>query len=78
MATHLITCTKITEHITHALYGLHWLPVNQRIAFIIITLTFKARQDLASPHYLTQLIRSYRLRHSLRSEKKDLLDLPKM
>jgi len=77
MAARLITGTKITDHITPVLYGLHWLPISQRIAFKIITLTFKALHGLA-PQYLTQLIRPYRPRRSLRSANKDLLDLPKM
>ena len=55
MAARLITGTKITDHITPVLHGLHWLPINQRIEFKIMTLTFKSLHDLA-PQYLTKLV----------------------
>ena len=77
MAARLITGTKITDHITPVLHGLHWLPINQRIEFKIMTLTFKSLHDLA-PQYLTELVTPYRPKRSLRSAKKDLLNLPKM
>ena len=73
MAARLINGTKITP----VLHGLHWLPINQRIEFKIMTLTFKSLHDLA-PQYLTELVTPCRPKHSLRSAKKDLLNLPKM
>ena len=42
-----------------------------------MTLTFKSLHDLA-PQYLTELVIPYRPKRSLRSAKKDLLNLPKM
>ena len=77
MAARLITSTKITDHITPVLHGLHWLPINQRIEFKIMTLIFKSLHDLP-PQYLTKLVTPYRPKRSLRSAKKDLLNLPKM
>ena len=37
---------------------LHWLPVEQRITFKVLRLTFKVLNNLAPP-YLSQLIVSY-------------------
>ena len=76
MAARLITRTKITDHITPVLHILHWLSINQRIVFKIMTLTFKSLHDLV-PQYLTELVTPYRSKRSLRSAKKDL-NLPKM
>ena len=73
MAARLITGTKITDHITPVLHGLHLLPINH----IQNNDTFKSLQDLA-PQYLTELVTPYRPKRSLRSAKKDLLNLPKM
>ena len=55
-------------HITPLLLDLHWLPVNQRIAFKILLLVYKVLHQLA-PSYLVDLISgmscsSYNLRHN--------------
>ena len=68
---------KLYSYYCDVLHGLHWLPIHQRIAFRIMTLTFKSLHDLA-PQYLTELVTPYRPKRSLRSAKKDLLNLPKM
>ncbi|CAH3199148.1 unnamed protein product [Porites evermanni] len=41
-AARLITCSRKYDHITPILSDLHWLPVNERIKFKILPLTFKA------------------------------------
>ena len=41
-AARLITNTRKYDHITPALYNLHWLPVFYRIYFKILIITFKA------------------------------------
>ena len=40
-AARLVTFSRNQEHITPILYNLHWLPVEQRIIFKILLLTFK-------------------------------------
>lgn len=43
------------SHITPILYELHWLPIQARIKFKILLLTFKAVHNLA-PSYINSLI----------------------
>ena len=71
MVARLITGTKIADYITPVLDGLYWLPINQRIEFKIMTLTFKSLHDLA-PQCFTELVAPYRPKLSLTSAKKDL------
>ena len=40
-AAHLITGTKQYNHIKSALQKLHWLPIQSRIIFKVILITFK-------------------------------------
>ena len=54
-AARLITSTKKYDHITPALYNLHWLPVFYRIYFRILILTFKAIYNM-SPSYISNLV----------------------
>ena len=46
-AARLITNTRKYDHITPALYSLHWLPVFYRIHFKILIITFKAIYNIA-------------------------------
>ena len=55
--------------------GRHWLPVEQRITFKVLLLTFKALNNLAPP-YLSQLIVPYNPTRNLRSASKHLLEVP--
>ena len=57
-AARVVTLTGKNEHITPVLYGLHWLPVKQRIMYKLLVLTFKARNDLALK-YKSDLINIY-------------------
>ena len=50
-AARLITNTRKYDHITPALYNLHWLPVFYRIYFKILIITFKAIYNI-SPSYI--------------------------
>ena len=43
------------EHITPILERLHWLPVEQRVIFKILLITYKASNNLA-PTYLSDCI----------------------
>ncbi|KAK5910719.1 hypothetical protein CgunFtcFv8_004957 [Champsocephalus gunnari] len=49
----IITGTKASEHITPILIQLHWLPVQSRINFKNLLLTYKALHNLAPPIWLT-------------------------
>ena len=63
------------DHITPLLRELHWLPIQQRIEFKILLITFKALNKQA-PTYLTDLLISYTPSRSLRSSSKNLLKIP--
>ena len=71
-AARLITGTRKFEHITPILYKLHWLPVEQRIKFKIILITFKIITGKC-PKYLSSLIDCRVPRRTLRSSDKLLL-----
>ena len=77
MAARLITDTMKFDHIKPVLYNLHWLPVNYRIQFKILMITFKAIHGMA-PRYLSNLIciRSSS-RYSLRNNDRMFLERPK-
>ena len=57
-AARVLTTRGIYEHITQVLVDIHWLPVQQRIEFKIILLTYKALNGLA-PAYLSELLVLY-------------------
>ena len=67
---------RVQNSITPHLKSLHWLPVSLRIEFKILLLTFKALNDLA-PDYLSDILKLRKAPHSLRSEIKLLLDVPR-
>ena len=54
-AARLITRTSKHDHITPVLKELHWLPVESRIAFKMLVMTFKCMTGLASS-YLAELV----------------------
>ena len=54
-AARLITNTRKYDHITPALYNLHWLPEFYRIYLKILIITFKAIYDM-SPNYISNLV----------------------
>ena len=68
-------CHVCTDHITPVLKELHWLPIEQRIKFKILLITFKALNKQA-PNYITDLLIPYKLLRSLRSSTKNLLMKP--
>jgi hypothetical protein len=68
----LITHTRKHDHITPVLIELHWLPVEYRIKYKILLLTFKCLHHLAPP-YLTNLLQPYQPQRSLRSSNHGLL-----
>ena len=65
-AARLITCSRKYDHITPVLLDLHWLPINERIKFKILLLTFKAlRQQV--PTYIQDLVIRYSQHRTFRS-----------
>ena len=75
-AARLISLTTKYEHISPILRELHWLPVQYRIHFKIILLTFKCFNNSA-PAYLKDLIEQYVPRRALRSGNKNYLTIPR-
>ena len=74
-ATLVLTFRKYSQ-ITPALYELHWLPVQRRVHFKILNLTFKAIHGLA-PKYIIELINIMpRSIYNLRSNQSLLLGPP--
>ena len=74
-AARLVSRCKYRDHITPVLKELHWLPVQYRIEYKILLLTYKALCDLA-PAYIQDLVCSYRPSRSLRSSSKNFLRPP--
>ena len=58
VAARIVTLAAKREHISPVLYELHWLPVQERIVFKILLMTFKCLNGLA-PSYLSELIQKY-------------------
>ncbi len=54
-AARLVTFTRKFDHITPILHDLHWLPVEERIKFKILLLTYKALNGKA-PKYISQML----------------------
>ena len=76
-AARLLTNTRKRDHITPVLASLHWLPVNFRIDFKILLITFKALHGLA-PSYIADLLKPYEPARCLRSADKALLEPAKI
>ena len=70
-AARLVSLSQRYDHITPILRELHWLPVEQRIIFKVILLTFKSTHDMA-PTYLKDLIKPYVPTRHLRFSTKNL------
>lgn len=76
-AARLVTKTGKWDHITPILAELHWLPVEFRIEFKILTLTYRALEGTA-PVYIQELVSLYSPARSLRSESSKTLVVPKI
>ena len=63
------------DHITPVLKDLHWLPIRKRIELKILLLTFKYMQGCA-PLYLRELLVKQANTRTLRSNTKNLLQIP--
>ena len=76
-AARLIKGSKKRDHITPVLRQLHWLPIEQRIQFKILCLTFKALR-FNNPTYLSGLLTPYSPSVNLRSKHQNKLKVPKV
>jgi hypothetical protein len=78
IAARVVTLTRCSpeNHITPVLKSLHWLPIKIRIDFKILLLTYKCVNALA-PKYLCNLVKKKKCPRPLRSEKLELLKVPK-
>ena len=76
-AARLITGTKQYDHIKPAFQKLYCLPVESRIIFKVILITFKILHGL-SPAYLSSLLQEHYPSRCLRSSSKSLLTVPTM
>ena len=63
------------DHIKPLLKELHWLPIEQRIKFKILLITFEALNKQA-PNCITDLLRCYKSSRSLHLSTKNLLMKP--
>ena len=68
-AARIITRTSRRSHITPVLKELHWLPIQCRVDFKILTLTYKAMHG-ESPTYISDLLEVYKPKRELRSANK--------
>ena len=75
-AARIVSLKRKFDHISPVLKDLHWLPVEKRIEFKILTLSYKALNGEA-PSYILDLLAPYTPARSLRSEAQHLLHCPK-
>jgi len=71
----MISGTRSTDHITPILKNLHWLPVEARINFKILLITYKILNG-ESTSYLEPIIQEYHSLRTLRSSARSLLCTP--
>ena len=74
-AARIVSLSPKFCHITPVLMSLHWLPIDLRIEFKILIITYKTLHGLA-PAYIEDLLVSYIPGRYLRSAKKNLLAVP--
>ena len=75
-AARLVLKCKVRDHITPSMEKLHWLPVEHRIIFKVLLMSFKIINGCA-PEYLSDLLETYVPTRSLRSSTQGLLVVPK-
>ena len=74
-AGRLVTRTSMREHITPVLKELHWLPIDRRIVYKVLVITYKALHGLA-PVYLAELLAPRGLNNCLRGANTITLHQP--
>ena len=76
MSAKMVSRKKKFDHVLPILTSLHWLPIEYRIKFKILLLTFRAINGTA-PKYVTDLISTHQPRRCLRNSNILELDVPK-
>ncbi len=75
-AARVVMGLKKRDYITQARKELHWLPIEARCKFKIITLTWKALNNMG-PTYIKDLLKVKKGRPGLRSNNSIVLEIPK-
>ena len=75
-AARLLTGSKRTDHITPVLESLHWLPIQHRITFKTLSITYSALNDDNSPAYIKDILNLHQPTRALRSADEKLLQVP--
>ncbi len=75
--TRVVVKLKKYDHITDARKALYWLPIETRIKFKLIMLTWKALNKMA-PSYIKHLLKIKEGRSGPRSNKTIALEIPKI
>ena len=75
IAARILTLSSPSCSITPILIELHWLPINKRIEYKILLLTFKAINNLA-PQYISDMLKPYPSPRPLRSSSENFLAIP--
>jgi hypothetical protein len=75
-AARLIVGLRKRDHITPTMKRLHWLPVEYRILYKVLLLTYKSLNG-CGPEYLKELLNNYVPTRSLRSSHSGQLCVPK-
>ncbi|KAJ0022765.1 hypothetical protein NQD34_014899 [Periophthalmus magnuspinnatus] len=76
-AARVLTGTKRRDHISPVLQYLHWLPVELRIKFKVLLLTYKTLNSMDTS-YLQDAIVLYQPNRALRSQNAGLLVVPRV
>ena len=75
-AARLVSCKPRYARATPILRERHWLPVESRIIFKILSLVYKSLNNLA-PAYINKLLKNYKPSRNLRSVDQSLLTVPR-
>jgi hypothetical protein len=75
-AAKLVVKARKFDHVTPIFLQLHWLPIEQRIDFKVLLLTFRALHGTA-PAYICDMVQPYQPTRSLRSDNQELLVEPR-
>ena len=75
-AARIISKTPRRDHISPVLAELHWLPVEYRIKYKVLSFTYKAIAGCA-PSYVSELVEQCKPSRCLRSSEKLMLCVPK-
>ena len=75
-AARLVTGQPKFAHVTPILKELHWLPIEQRVAFKVLLLAYKGLNGLA-PKYISDMLVRYTPCRVLHSSDRHLLNVPK-